>query len=246
MPEDTRQVIVDVTIAAPIAEVWAALREPAQIANWFGWDAPSLAEEIQFIFVDGAEADEANHVIQFGEWEGASDAIELTEVNAGTRLRLMRTGGSPVDWVGTYNDVPEGWVTFFEQLRLALDLHRGQLRRTLYFSGASKPGIGEPLAELGLAGLGDLAAGAAYSAAISTGENLIGVVWYQTHFQTALTVEGWGQGLLAVTDMGVSPRRPHGGGSLVLTTYGLSDDAFAALQQRWQQWWDHRYTRPDA
>jgi hypothetical protein len=49
-----------------------------------------------------------------------------------------------------------------------------------------------------------------------------------------------------VTDMGVSPRRPHGGGSLVLTTYGLSDDGFATLQQRWQQWWDHRYTRPDA
>jgi hypothetical protein len=41
--------------------------------------------------------------------------------------------------------------------------------------------------------------------------------------------------------MGRSPKRPSGGGSVLLTTYGLSDPDFAALEQRWKQWWSARY-----
>ena len=52
MSDANRQIIVDLMIAAPVGVVWSALRDTAQIANWFGWEAPSLAEEIQFIFID--------------------------------------------------------------------------------------------------------------------------------------------------------------------------------------------------
>lgn len=241
MSDANRQIIVDLMIAAPVGVVWAALRDPAQIANWFGWEAPSLAEEIQFIFIDGAEADEARYVLQFGEWEGASDAIELVEVSAGTRLRLLRQGGPQVDWTGSYDDISQGWVNFFQQLRLALEQHRGQVRRTIYLSGASQPGIGEPSSELGLDGLTQLAPGSDYRVNLATGEAVSGQVWYQTHFQTALTIDQWGSGLLVVSDMGRSPKRPSGGGSVLLTTYGLSDPDFAALEQRWKRWWSGRF-----
>lgn len=244
MSEIGRQVVVDITIAAPIDEVWAALRDPAKIANWFGWDAPSLGEEIQFIFVDGATRDEARHVVQFGEWEGGSDAIELTADGEGTRLRLLRSGGAPIDWTGVYEDISQGWINFFQQLRLALELHPGETRRTIYLSGPAKAGIGEPSAELGLGEAADLEAGQAYAARLGTGDSASGRVWYHTHFQTALTVEQWGNGLLVVTDMGVSPKRPHGGGSVLLTTYGLDDADFAALEQSWRDWWLARYPAP--
>jgi hypothetical protein len=239
-----KQVVVDITIAAPIDQVWSALRDPGQIAQWFGWDAPSLAEEIKFIFVDGAEGDRANGIVQFGEWEGASDAIELTAIAGGTRLRLMRSGGTPIDWTGVYEDISQGWINFFQQLRLMLEQHIGEGRRTVYLSGPSKQGIGEPSIELGLGQTTGLEPDEAYAARLATGEQVSGRVWYQTHFQTGLTVEEWGNGLLVVTDMGVSSNRPHGGGSVLLTTYGLSDADFAALEQRWTQWWTARYPKP--
>ena len=39
----TPRVVVDVTIAALIDEVWQALRDPARLAQWFGWDDDKLA-----------------------------------------------------------------------------------------------------------------------------------------------------------------------------------------------------------
>lgn len=244
MTEPGKQVVVDITIAAPIKTVWAALRDPAQIASWFGWEAPSLEEEIKYIFVDGAEADETRHVVQFGEWEGSSDAIELTAEGDVTRLRLVRAGGPPIDWTGVYEDISQGWINFFQQLRLALELHPGEGRRTIYLSGSSVAGVGEPSTELGLGEAADLAPGQAYAARLGTGDSASGRVWYHTHFQTALTVEQWGNGLLVVSDMGTSPKRPHGGGSVLLTTYGLDEAEFTSLEQRWRDWWSARYIKP--
>ncbi len=238
---DKRQVVVDITIAAPIESVWEALRDPELIASWFGWDAPSLAEEIKFIFLDHATADAARRVVQFGEWEGTSDAIELTQDGDGTRLRLMRSGGAPLVWDDVYEDIREGWVNFFQQLRLALELHPGEARRTIYLSGAAKPGVGEPRAALGLDAVAAQSAGQPYAVQLGTGLNARGLVWYRTHFQTALLVQQFGNGLMVVSDMGISPKRPHGGGSVLITTYGLSEGEFTALEETWKSWWDERY-----
>jgi hypothetical protein len=243
---DPRQVVVDITIAAPIESVWEALRDPKLIETWFGWDAPSLAEEIKFIFLDHATPDAGRRVVQFGEWEGTSDAIELTETGAGTRLRLMRSGGAPLDWDGVYEDIREGWVNFFQQLRLALELHPGEVRRTIYLSGAAKPGVGEPSAELGLGQAKDYTAGRPYATQLAMGLNARGLVWYRTHFQTALLVEQFGNGLIVVSDMGVSPSRPNGGGSVLITTYGLSAEQFVALETQWTAWWSERYGKAGA
>ena len=50
-----------------------------------------------------------------------------------------------------------------------------------------------------------------------------------------------GDGLLIVTDKSVREESPHGRGMVILTTYGLSDDAFDALERRWRGWWDAHY-----
>lgn len=244
--KDKRQVVVDITIAAPIESVWEALRDPALIASWFGWDAPTLAEEIKFIFLDHATPDAERRVVQFGEWEGVSDAIELNESGDGTRLRLMRSGGAPLVWDDVYEDIREGWVNFFQQLRLALELHPGEERRTLYLSGAARPGVGEPRAALGLDAVARQGVGQPYTVELGSGLTARGLVWYRTHFQTALLVQQFGNGLMVVSDMGVSPKRPHGGGSVLITTYGLSEDEFSALEERWKSWWGDRYGAAEA
>ncbi|WP_417625245.1 SRPBCC family protein [Paremcibacter congregatus] len=245
MNENTtkKQVLVDITIAAPIERVWLSLRDPKLVESWFGWEADTLTDEIKYIFVDQAVGDETHHVIQFKEWEGEgiSERIELAVVEGGTRLTLVRSGGVPIDWTGVYEDISQGWITFFQQLRLALELHPGEERRTIYLSGAAREGVGEPAAELGLGKAANYQAGEPYSAQLATDHTAQGKVWYTTHFQTALVVEQFGNGLIVVTDKGVSPERPRGGGSVLITTYGLSQGAFAALEAKWKTWWGERF-----
>ena len=48
------RVLVEVTAPAPADAVWEALREPAKIKQWFGWEADSLDDEFDYIFVANA------------------------------------------------------------------------------------------------------------------------------------------------------------------------------------------------
>lgn len=240
--KQTDRLLVEVTIAAPVETVWAAVREPEQIRRWFGWDADTLKEEIDFIFVSHAHAAEGARTLQFGGYEGNADRFELEARGASTVLRVVRSG--PVvdpDWKNVYEDVTEGWITFVEQLRLALEKHPGAERRTIYLSGKAIAGQALPSHALDVVGLRDAGPGRAYTAPAPTGDTLTGTVWHQSAFQIGLTVEQWGDGLLVVTDRPASPKSPHGGGSVLLTTYGLGEEAFQALQTRWSTWWTSRY-----
>ena len=120
------RVLVEVTIPASVDEVWRALREPDQIRRWFGWETDSLADEIEYIFVSHAAASDAEHVIRFDEWGGVSDRFELEARGAGTVLRVVRAGQPDQDWSNVYEEMTEGWISFVEQLRLALARHRAR------------------------------------------------------------------------------------------------------------------------
>ncbi len=101
--------VAEVGIAAPRAVVWQALRDPVEIRRWFGWETPDIDAEITMIFVDGAEADEAAGIIQFGEWEGVKDRFELGERDGKTVVSVVRTGAPPEGgWDASHNEVVEG------------------------------------------------------------------------------------------------------------------------------------------
>ena len=65
----------------------------------------------------------------------------------------------------------EGWITFMQQLRFALERHPGEERRTIHRSGS--PGHAADLA---------------------------GDVWFRSDSQLGVTVRDWNDGLLVVTD----------------------------------------------
>ena len=123
-PEPTpppRRVVVDVTIAAPIERVWQALRDPALIAQWFGWDYATLAAEIDGYFVGGAAEVEPGRRLDLG-----GDVFELEVAGSGTRVRLVRAEPPASDtWDGVYDDVDEGWITFLAQLAFWLEAQHG-------------------------------------------------------------------------------------------------------------------------
>ncbi len=229
MSEEHR--IVEVQIAAPKAVVWRVLRDPAEVRNWFGWEAPSLDEEIRMIFVDGADADEAAGTIQFGEWEGTSDRFELTERGDGTLLTVVRRGTPPEGgWGVHYDEVVEGWITFLQQLRLYVEAHRGDGRRTLRLSSEAGPGAIEAV---GLIGAGET--GSHFARELSPGDRVSGEVWHWGRHQLGVTVAEWSGGLIMVGD------REAGGGTALLTVYGMGDAEFAALETRWRTWWGAAY-----
>jgi uncharacterized protein YndB with AHSA1/START domain len=234
------RVIVEVVVAAPIDVVWRALREPVEIARWFGWDHPGLAEEIDFIFHKASTASEADHTLRAIDMP---DRIALEAVGDQTIVRVIRSAPvSDVSWRGIYDDVFEGWTTFVQQLRFALERQRGAARRTLFLNGRARAaGTALPAEALGLGKLSTVPVGERYAITTPFGERLEGSVWFRAPYQLGLTVDGFGNGLLIPNNRPKTDKSPYGGGNLVITTYALSDKAFAALRDRWEQWWAADY-----
>jgi uncharacterized protein YndB with AHSA1/START domain len=223
---------VEVTIAAPIDDVWRALRNPEQIRRWHGWHAEGLDKEIELIYTQHVTESPEEHWM---EVQGG-DRFELTEAgDHRTRLRMTRaplSGDS--EWDAYYDDVNEGWLTFIHQLKFALEHHPGEDRRTIFLSG---PGTTPPSTLTGLASLAGLTVGAPYAAVTPPGEELAGTVWYRSEHQLGVTVDGWGDGLLVLAHMPASTTHPEGVSNLILTTYGQTNDEFTALEERWNSWW---------
>lgn len=122
-------VIIEVVIAAPADAVWRALRDPAEIRRWFGWDYEGGDEEIEQIFVREATASEADRTIEFADGGGR---FELEERGDRTVIRVTRAApAGHSSWDGIYDDVNEGWLTFLQQLRFMLERHPGVERTAL-------------------------------------------------------------------------------------------------------------------
>lgn len=232
------KVVVEVTIAALSETVWDAVRDPAKIYNWFGWDAATLKDEIDFIFVRIARPDIAAKVLRF---EGDSHRFELVHQDRNTLLRVVRTLADGETGEGVYEDITEGWISFVEQLRLALEQHELGPRRTIHLNGSVLTGGQAPLAALGLESVAKTPPGQPANAILPTGERIEGRAWHRSPWQFGLTVPQWGDGLLIVTDKPATEKAPYGRGRVVATTYGLSDAAFADLEKGLTDWWSLRF-----
>jgi hypothetical protein len=226
-------VLVEVTVPAPADAVWAALRDPQQIRNWFGWDADSLKDEIDFIFVTHAEADEARRTVTF---VGVNDRYEVEGRGETSLVRVVRSAPAG-EWSDVFDGMIEGWISFTHQLAFAFARHPGQMRRTIFFSGPPRADqLGRSL--LGL----DAAPAPSEPWSMPLGpDDASGDVWFTARHQIGVTVDAWGDGLLVVLDQPPTEKKPRGSTMLTLTTYGLSEGDLADLQARWQAWWDERF-----
>lgn len=235
---DAHQVIVEVTLPAPVDTVWQALRDPTEVRRWFGWDYDGLDDEIHAMFFEAVDASEDHTRLAWKD----GDRFTLEADGRQTILRVTRP--APADgatWDDVYDEITEGWITFVQQLRFALTRHPGQDRRTVFFTGhAARDGIAA-LPDMLALPASALVVGEPYETTAATGETLSGQVWHRAPHQTGVTVDQYGDGLLIVVDYAASSRPPHGGADIVITTYGLDDAGVAEIERRWTPWWQDNF-----
>ena len=226
---------IEVVVAAPADTAWRALRDPAEIRRWFGWEYDGLDAEIEGIFLDQAEASEQDRAIRWSH----GDRFELEPRGPETVVRVTRAAQNGWD------EIYEGWLTFAQQLGFALSRHPGEDRRTLYLSGEPPAdGSSPPLAVLDLRESASTPVGHRYEGRTAFGEEVAGEVWFRSEHQTGLTVDGYGDGLLVLAEQPAAARPPAGGHTALITTYGLDDAALRALRDRWTGWWTATYREP--
>jgi hypothetical protein len=261
MEPETRR--IEVTIAAPLDDVWRALRDPALIRRWHGWEDDGLDEEVRAIYVNGMTADDDAHVLVVD----GGDRFTLHPVTGGTLVRITRAplGDNP-EWDAYYDEITEGWATFLQQLRFGIERHGLAERRTVIVHGrlpvaaaeaptaqaaiaeaatveaATAEAVAVPetgmLAVLGLAEAARLPVGARYKAVVPTGDTLTGEVYACGEHQHVFTVDEFGDGLFIVSDLPVSPQHPEGAAKVYVTAYGVGEAEFADFARRLTAWWE--------
>jgi hypothetical protein len=114
--------------------------------------------------------------------------------------------------------VREGWITFLNQLRHSVERHPDEDRRTIHLTGDVVP------AEL----VGAL------------GRELDGPIWHENRFQHAIAAGGEGDLLAGIRTKLPLDSSERASAALTLTSYGLDDESYAALRERWESWWAAR------
>ena len=234
---------LSVHINADARQVWVMLREPAKVAQWHGWDYDGLAEEIRMIFFSAGVAEDSDHrslTLEDG------DTFLLEPGPDGTVVTVERGLPEPesemADW---YADITEGWISFLQQLRFALERHPTTDRHTAFFAGT--PTDGRALVErLGAGSVG--APGDPYSLVLPSGQEITGRVWFRTEYQLGLTVAQYaehGDGLLILAEQPLAEGVRDEPSSLVIaSTYALGAKALHDVWNGWESLRREHY--PDA
>ncbi|MGQ0679326.1 MAG: SRPBCC family protein [Actinomycetota bacterium] len=234
-----RKLLIGVDLPVPADRAWAALKQPEQIREWFGYYGAdysswgigtmrTLDDEIAVVF--GREARYENFSRRI-TWEGGDEFL-LTPKGERCLLEVFMVRPAPlkeVDWRKVYDPICEGWIAFTQQLRFYLDRHTEGQRSTIFFTGLP---AADAFGILKLQSMAEVEPGAKYGILTPMGDHLTGELWYKTFYQIGLTVDLFGDGLLIVSATPPTEQLPGGGADLTLTTF-LGPEEQDGLQQRW-------------
>lgn len=235
---------LSVVINADAPQVWTMLREPAKVAQWHGWEADELANEIDGIYFSSNVVEAPDHT---SLTTNGGDVFDLKPVSAGTLVSVTRAAlDHNSEWAAWDEDITQGWLTFLQQLRFALEHHPHGKRHTLFFEF---PGTSD--SEIEKLGLSDVPApGEPYGLTLATGEEITGKVWFRSNHQVGLTVHSYaehGDGLLIVADQPVIEGvRPQGGAMVIASTFDLGAHKLESIHLLWERWRAENYPTSEA
>ena len=235
---------LSVVINADAPQVWTMLREPSRVAQWHGWDTDELADEIDKIYFGDNVAEAPDHTSLTTD---GGDIFDLKPVPTGTLVSVTRAAmDHNSEWAAWDEDITQGWLTFLQQLRFALERHPHGKRHTSTFQVPGKSG--SAIEKLGLSDVPK--PGENYELTLGTGEEIAGRVWFRSNHQVGLTVHGYaehGDGLLIVADQPVSEEiRPDGGSLVIISTYDLGASKLESIRALWDGWRAENYPTSEA
>jgi hypothetical protein len=234
---------LSVVINSDAQQVWTMLREPSKVAQWHGWEADDQAAEINEIYFSPKVVEGADHTSLVVD---GGDIFTLKPVPTGTEVSVTRAAiDHNSEWAAWDEDITQGWLTFLQQLRFALERHPHGKRKTLFFSVPGRDG--SAIEKLGLSDVP--APGEPYSLTLATGEEVSGKVWFRSNHQVGLTVHSYaehGEGLVIVADQPAIPDiRPDGGSLVIVSTYDLGAHQLEAIRNYWDKWRAENYPTSD-
>lgn len=235
---------LSVVINADAPQVWTMLREPSKVAQWHGWDAEDLVKEIDEIYFGDNVAEAPDHTSLTVD---GGDIFDLKPVPTGTLVSITRAAmDHNSEWAAWDEDITQGWLTFLQQLRFALERHPHGKRHTLFFQVPGESG--SAIEKLGLSNVPK--PGENYELTLGTGEEITGKVWYRSNHQVGLTVHSYaehGDGLLIVADQPVIEEvRPDGGSLVIISTYDLGASKLESIRASWDGWRAENYPTSEA
>jgi uncharacterized protein YndB with AHSA1/START domain len=253
----TRDFALDVTIEAPVDEVWRALATGEGLKRWFPFDARVDARpggELWLSWGPDMEGSAPLSVVEPGRrlaWiEARQDedgqpielAVEFTLESRGhqTVVRVVNSGfGTSAAWDNEVDSISRGWLVFMRQLRFTLERHRGVDRRVVYAEAPVDVPVDEAWARLfspegfSLDGAPRGAEGGRLELTTADGDSLRGVVQvWNPPKDLAMAVESMHDAHLWV-EIYPAPRARVV--KLTLSLYGAAEPDPAALEVRWRE-----------
>jgi len=236
--------VVSVDIAAPLSKVWASLRDPALVRRWYGWDHDGLDADARR-FVDTAVETQdviGDATIHTLSWPSHDKLTLRSAAHEPHRTHLTVTRRSHegmATFDGVRDEVDEAWIANAHQLQFALTVHPDQDRRTLTMFGLPSGDRKDRLLDrAGLVGIRGVPIGGHVQARRPDGTLLGGTLVYDTELQLGLRLHGISEMFLVLEETPAAHTPPHGTVDAILSTYGLDDETFEQVRERWSRWWE--------
>lgn len=244
-----RSVAREITIDAPVRQVWNALVDPIELVRWFPLEArvdPGVGGTIWARWRDGigfhaAILDwEPEHRLRIvgreGYWLGIATDYQLRGRGGSTVLRVVSSGfGAGENWDELVDGFGSGWDFELMGLKHYLERHRGRDRlvASARSSFASSRDVAwrrltGPEGWAGSPGAGNGSEGSAYRTTLATGDELSGrVLHHRPGRQFVGTVTEWNDALLRLELFQTEV-------TVWLSAYGVPAGEVHALEARWQ------------
>lgn len=252
-----RDVRSEVTIDAPVEEVWRAFATGEGLRRWFPFDARVDARtggELWLSWGPGMEGAgplalvEPGRRMRWVEPRGPEDgepveiAVEFELESRGDRtlVRLVHSGfGTAASWDDEFDSISRGWDVYLRQLAWTFARHRGADRRIAYVAVTIDVDATHAWERIFspalLAARGSLAGareGGRVDLVTADGDPLRGEiqVWNPPK-DLAITIADWNDAHLWV-EVSPSPRARHA--KLTLSAYGVAEPEVRAIESRWR------------
>lgn len=252
---ETRSIDLSIEIAQDPDRIWRAITDPAEIANWFAPEArvePGVDGSLWVSWGGGMEYSQKIEIWEPGKHLRLVDVrpaptgpmklcldFYIIAGNGTCQLRIVNSGfGTDSNWDNEFDAVSEGWRVFLPMLRNSITGGGGKPCRSVFRTIMLPIPSAETWAKLTGGTLDNAEAGVPYKL---TWQELpgSGVTQYLRPPHMLIGTVSGTEHMLNLLIEGTKKTSF----SLVLQTFGLSDEAFQAEQDRWVEGLE-RWTSP--